>query len=186
MIIIYDKLMHEPFDLSNQLRRRRTELGLTQGQLARRADTSVPTVSRYETGWTRFELATLRKLATALGCELVVRLEPDDRPVVRPTAAEVVERLGRLFWDTPLTAEHLERHTRWVVERVLELGSLPDVRELVDFLGRSTFLEQVSRARFSTARTREFWARVLDKEGVECTTRFSREAAAGFWRSSSR
>jgi transcriptional regulator with XRE-family HTH domain len=182
---MYDKLMQEPFALSKQLRSRRLELGLTQGELARRADTSVPTVSRYETGWTRFELATLRKLATALGCELVVRLEPKDRPARRPTADEVVERLGRLFWDTPLAVEHLERNTRWVVERVLELGTLPDVRALEGFLGRRTFLEQVSRARFSTARTREFWGRMLDKEDVPCTTRFSRREAATFWQSSS-
>lgn len=183
---MYDKSVREPFDLSRQLRRRRLELGLTQGELARRADTSVPTVSRYETGWTRFELATLSKLATALGSELVVRLEPKDRPDRRPTADEVVERLGRLFWDTPLAAEHLERNARWVVERVLELGSLADVRALEGFLGRRAFLEQVSRARFSTARTREFWARMLDKEGVPCTTRFSRREAATFWQHSSR
>jgi hypothetical protein len=44
----------------------------------------------------------------------------------------------------------------------------------------------VAQARFSSARTREFWHRMLDKEGMTCTRRYSREGAESSWRSSSR
>ena len=173
-------------DVSHQLCERRHELGLSQTQLARRADTSVPTVSRYENGWTRFEVNTLRKLATALGCDLVVKLVPKEKEPDRPTETEVVERLERLFWDTQLTVDHLEKNTLWVIERTLELGNLDDIRSLIAHYGRDEFLRHVGQARFSSARTREFWHRMLDKEGMTCTRRYSREEAESSWRRSSR
>jgi len=172
--------------ISGQLRQQRHDLGLSQTQLARRADTSVPTVSRYENGWTRFEVATLQKLATALGCELVVRLEPKTTQHDRPTTAEVVEQLDRLFWDTRLETSHLVENTLWVIERVVEFGGLDDVRMLTAHLGRAEFCRLVGGARLESVRTRAFWRQMLEKEGMECTRRFSREGAASSWRSSSR
>lgn len=177
--------MNSSQDVSGQLRKRRNDLGLSQTQLARRADTSVPTVSRYENGWARFEVATLRKLATALGCELVVKLEARDLGSDESTRAEVVGRIQRLFWDTRLAVEHLDENTLWVVERVLDLGNLEDVRSLIALLGRREFLRHVAEARFSSVRAREFWKRMLDKEGMTCTRRYSREGAESSWRSSS-
>ncbi len=173
-------------EISRQLRERRRKLGLSLTQLSRRADTSAPTLSRYENGWSRFEVATLQKLATALGCELVVRLEPKVTRGDRPTRADVVERIGRLFWDTRLTPAHLEENTLWVIERVLEFGDLEDVRILIAHVGRAEFVRLVGGARLGSARTRAFWRQMLDKEGVACTRKFSREEAANSWRSSSR
>jgi transcriptional regulator with XRE-family HTH domain len=160
-------------------------VGLSQAQLARRADTSVPTVSRYENGWSRFEVATLRKLATALGCVLVVKLEPKAQTVDRAAVNDVVQKLRRLFWDHRLTPEHLAENTLWVVERVLEYGDLDDVRVLIAALGRDEFLAHVSQARMSSERARTFWRNMLDKEGMTFTTRFSREEASTSRRSSS-
>ena len=185
-IITYDNSMERSLEISRQLRDRRHQLGLSLTQLARRADTSAPTLSRYENGWSRFELTTLQKLATALGCELVIRLESKEIPIERPNRAKVVEQLGRLFWDTRLEASHLVENTLWVIERVLELGNLDDIRILITHLGRDGFLHHVARARISPGRTREFWHRMLEKEGVPCTRKFSREEAASSWRSSNR
>lgn len=185
-VITYDNNVSSAFDVSTQIRRRRRELGLSQAQLARRVDTSVPTLSRYENGWSRFELSTLRKLATALGCELVVELKAKTRNGDGTNPDDLVERIGRLFWDTRLTADHLEEYPLWVVERVLELGNLGDVRGLIAYLGRSEFLRLAADARLTSARTREFWLHMLDKEGMTCTRKFSREAAERSWRSSSR
>ncbi len=184
-IIIYDNSVKSTQEISQQLRDRRHQLGLSLSQLARRADTSAPTLSRYENGWSRFEVATLQKLATALGCELVVRLEPKETQSEQPTPAEVVEQLNRLFWDTRLDASHLAENTLWVVERVLEFGSLDDVRILIAHMGRAAFFGLVGGARLGSARTRTFWQQMLEKEGVACTRKFSREEAASSWRSSS-
>jgi transcriptional regulator with XRE-family HTH domain len=177
--------MSSATDISTQLQERRRELGLSQAQLARRADTSVPTLSRYENGWSRFEVSTLRKLATALGCELLIELKPKKAPAGRPSATEVVERIRRLFWDTRLEEDHLEENTLWVVERVLELGNLDDVRALIAHFGRERFLRNVAEARLTSVRARAFWQRMLEKEGMTCTRKYSREEAASSWLSSS-
>ena len=144
-------------------------------------------MSRYENGWSRFEVATLQKLATALGCELIIRLEPketqhdrtDRRP--RSSSGSIV-----FFWDTRLEASHLVENTLWVIERVLEFGNLDDVRILIAHLGRDEFFRLVGGARLESARTRAFWQQMLEKEGMACTRKFSREEAASSWRSSSR
>ncbi|MCP4901821.1 MAG: helix-turn-helix domain-containing protein [bacterium] len=176
--------MSSETDLSQQLRERRLDLGLSLRQLARRTDTSAATLSRYENGWTRFEVYTLRKLATALDCELDVKLVPKHRSESRPRIAEVARKIGRLFWDRPLESGHLEKNTLWVVERVLEYGNLDDIASLVGLLGREAFLHRVSEARFSSDRTRVFWEHVLRKEGMTCTRKFSRREVATSWRSS--
>jgi len=176
--------MDDPWDISTQLAARRRESGLSLSQLARRADTSAATLSRYEKGWSRFEVYTLRKLATALGCRLVVKLEPQEEPSKRVKASEAVERLGRLFWDQELTARHLKEYPLWVVGRVLEYGNLEDVRMLIRVMGRETFLAQVCEARFESEKTRVFWQNILEREGMACTNESFRREAASFWRSS--
>jgi transcriptional regulator with XRE-family HTH domain len=177
-IITYDKKMNRPTDISRQLGARRKELGLSLAQVARRVNTSPATLSRYENGWTRFEVYTLRKLATALDCRLVVRLDPKMRRRSRPQRSDVVEKLRRLFWDQDLTVRHLEENPIWVVERVLEYGNLEDVHHLVRYMGRDTFLHHVSGARFSSNRSRVFWQQILTREGMTCTRKYSREEAA--------
>jgi transcriptional regulator with XRE-family HTH domain len=140
--------MDKLWDISRQIGARRKRLGLSLSQLARRANTSPATLSRYENGWARFEVSTLRKLATALDCDLVVKLQPRPRWVEQPTAEHVVQQIGRLFWDQVLTTSHLEEH--------------------------------------SSDRTRLFWQQALEREGMTCTRKFSREEAASSWRSSNR
>ena len=182
---MYDNTVDKLWEISRQIGARRKRLGLSLSQLARRANTSPATLSRYENGWSRFEVSTLRKLATALDCDLVVKLQPRPRWVEQPTAEHVVQQIGRLFWDQVLTTSHLEEHPLWAVERVLEYGNLGDIRILTAFFGREALLRLVGEARFSTDRTRVFWQQMLEREGVECTRRFSREEAASSWRSSS-
>jgi transcriptional regulator with XRE-family HTH domain len=74
-----------------QIRALRKERGWTLAELARRAGTSAPTLHRYESGWERFELATLRKLADALGVRLNVSLETPRGATseARPTKEEL-------------------------------------------------------------------------------------------------
>lgn len=57
-----------------QIRQLRKRRGMTLQQLADRAGTSASALHRYEAGWDRFEVATLRRIATALGAHLDVRL----------------------------------------------------------------------------------------------------------------
>ena len=168
--------------ISEQIRTVRESRGLSLACLGRRAGTSAATVSRYEGGWGRFELYTLRKLAAALGCRLRVQFEPLPLPAATGTEAATLARLGRLFWDRPLRAADLRAHPRWVVERVLEYGDLPDVQALVRSLGREAFIEQARRAKGLSPRTRALWEAVLDgEEDGPCTSARSQPGADSFW-----
>jgi transcriptional regulator with XRE-family HTH domain len=165
------------------IRALRLQRGWSLAELARRAGTSAPTVHRYESGWRRFEVHTLEKLAVALGCRLDVRFLPpasptDDDPI---TARKIAPALRRLFWDRRLCPSDLDRYPQWVVRRVLEYGALDDVRGLVRYYGRDAFLELVARTRLESRRTRAFWDGILHLEGHECTTRFSRAEADACW-----
>ena len=165
--------------VSQQLRSRRQALGLSLSDVARRAGTSPATLSRYEHAWTRFETYTLRKLAAALGCELKIELCPRSPSESAGCSgrANVISRLKRLFWDHPLTADDLETHPVWVAERVLEYGALDDVHALRKAMGRAAFLKAAARAYRVSPRTRGFWRRILDLEGIPCTKKYSRGTA---------
>lgn len=169
-----------PDEIGQRIRRLRQQRGWTLAELARRAGTSAPTVHRYESGWRRFEVATLGKLATALGCRLDVRFLPASRTEPRRTTDPVLQ-LRRLFWDRRLRASDLDRYPAWVLGRVLEYGTLEDIRLLEGHLGRERFLDEVSRVRFESRKTRAFWEAMLALEGRECTRAFSRREAEGSW-----
>jgi transcriptional regulator with XRE-family HTH domain len=69
------------------IRESRSSAGLTMSELAARAGTSVPTVSRYENGLVDPGSATLDRLLRACGCELSAR------PVGLPSSIDdVVDR----------------------------------------------------------------------------------------------
>jgi transcriptional regulator with XRE-family HTH domain len=162
------------------LRELRELAGLSLRDVARRAGTSAATIHRYESGWARFEVFTLQKLARALDCELQIRFVPTPPPRKR-SRTKAARDLARLFWDRPLHPEDLERHPAWVVARVLEYGQLEDVRALVGLLGRDRFFDVLAGVHLAEPKGRRLWAGLLKLEGRRCTRRFSREAADGCW-----
>ena len=151
-------------------------------ELARRAATSAPTIWRYEHGWSRFELYTLRKLAAALGCRLTLSLEPQPAQDSAPGTNELVARIGRLFWDRPLQKVDLTQHVSWVLKRVLEYGALEDVHAIAGHLGRARFMDEVCQVQFDSRRSRGAWQELLAVEGKSCTRKFSRKEAESCWK----
>jgi len=164
--------------VSEQLKRRRVELGLSLSQVARRVGTSPATISRYEHGWTRFETQTLRKLAVSLDCDLRIELRPKSPPSpIDTTPRRARAMLQRLFWDHKLTEADLMSHSVWVVERVLEYGSINDIHVLSGVMGKQGFLQTVAKAERVSSRTRNFWSQILELEGMPCTKAYSRDTA---------
>jgi HTH-type transcriptional regulator/antitoxin HipB len=66
----------EAFEVAERVRRARERLGMTQAELASRTGSTQPAVARLEGGGVTPSLATLRRIAGALGLELVVELRP--------------------------------------------------------------------------------------------------------------
>lgn len=90
---------------------------------------------------------------------------------------EAVQQLGRLFWDHPLAPEDLKTYPAWVVERVLEYGSLSDVALLRDQMGRQAFISTVASAQRLSRKTANFWHLILETEKPPCTKKHCRNTA---------
>ncbi|MFQ5690362.1 MAG: helix-turn-helix domain-containing protein [Gemmatimonadota bacterium] len=162
---MYDNYHQAPAPLAGcQIRDLRRARGWSLDELARRAGTSAPTVHRYESGWDRFELATLRKIASALGASFEVRLRPTWRTLLNEPlgAPELVRRIAPLFWDKPLAVSDLTDHARWVLGRVLMFGEPEQVRAARRFFGDEAIADAV-RARAIDARTRNYWNLILSQ-----------------------
>ena len=65
------------FELA-EVRSRREELGWSQRQLAERAGMTQPGVARFEAGGTTPTIPVLERLASALGLQLTVALDPEE------------------------------------------------------------------------------------------------------------
>lgn len=159
-IIMNDKL--SPPLIGSQIRKLRKSRGLTLQELSHRAGTSAPTLHRYETGWDRFEIATLRRIAAALGAHLEVRLVADDtrQVIVRPGKRELLKLLTPLFWDKRLTSADLTEHARWVLVRVLMYGNLDQMRAMRRFYGDDLIRDAIAQ-RGIDSRTRGYWDTIL-------------------------
>jgi transcriptional regulator with XRE-family HTH domain len=149
--------------LGQDIRRLRQGRGWTLAELARRAGTSAPTLHRYENGWDRFEVDTLRRIASALGVRLEIRLIPPDRrsAPARPLSRGRLRRiLAPLFWDRDLRESDLARHADWVLERVLTSGDREQVRAARAYFGDEAVRRAVRR-RGVDPRTRRYWRLIL-------------------------
>lgn len=62
------------FELAERVRDARERLGITQADLASRIGSTQPAIARLEGGGSTPSFETLRRVATALGLELVVEL----------------------------------------------------------------------------------------------------------------
>lgn len=180
LFIIYDKEMAAS-GLSSDLRHLRKMQGMPLSRLARLVGTSSATISRYESGWSRFELTTLRKLATALGYRIEITWRPLRQSGAWETEEQLIRKLGRLFWDRRLERGDVDRYPRWMVGRVIQYGKIADIQALCAFLGRERFIGIISDHRMPSAKLERFWNAMLRLEGVSCTKKPSRPQASISW-----
>jgi transcriptional regulator with XRE-family HTH domain len=155
----------QPAPIGSQIRALRVSKGWSLAELARRVGTSTPTLHRYESGWDRFEVGTLRRVARALGASLEIRLLPSgtSAPRSRPAAHDMVRLLRPLFWDKPLAASDLIDHRNWVLARVLVFGDRAQAETAREFFCDEAIGEALERREID-ARTRAYWDVILGKE----------------------
>ncbi len=140
--------------------RRRNRLSLKE--LAEKIGSSVSAIHRYESGWGRFELRTLQRLAAALDARLDIRLEPlhPESSDGRASPAQLVRTLRSLFWDVELKPEHLDDNPQWVLRRVLRFGDWHAVRQARMHFGDDAVRDAAAH-RSMDARTRRLWQVIL-------------------------
>lgn len=146
-----------------QIRELRLAKGCTLAAVAQRAGTSAPALHRYESGWDRFEVGTLRRIGAALGAHLEIRLVPNPTLATarQRSATELLPVLAPLFWDHDLAASDFREHPSWVLERVLMFGNRPQMAAARTFFGDQAIRETVTR-RGVDERTRNFWNVILE------------------------
>jgi transcriptional regulator with XRE-family HTH domain len=151
--------------LGQQIRVLRERRGWTLVELARRAGTSGPALHRYENGWDRFELGTLRRIAAALDARLEIRLlpaTPESATARRPSQKTMATMLAPLFWERTLRESDFAAHVGWVLERVLTAGSREQVRAARAFFGDEAVRRAADR-RGVDPRTRNYWRLILGR-----------------------
>jgi transcriptional regulator with XRE-family HTH domain len=150
--------------LGPRLAQLRSHKGLSINDLAVSAGTSASAIHRYESGWDRFELRTLRRLAAALGARVEIRLEvPEASPQDRVRPGDLLHQLRPLFWDVTLVRSHLKENAQWVLRRVLQFGAWRDVHLARRYFGDAE-MREAAEHRSMDPRTRRLWQVVLDPE----------------------
>ena len=88
----------------------------------------------------------------------------------------------QLFWDLdPLSLDE-ERHAEFVIERVLEEGTLDAVRVLWRRFGPERIVGVVCRSRRISRRTARFWQAYLDiREPIACLQTPSPRPLSAHW-----
>lgn len=150
--------------IGNQIRALRTAQGWSLATLAEKIGTSAPTVHRYENGWDRFELATLKRIGSALGARLEVNLiaaRDTNQEFGQLSENNFVKLLKPLFWDKALDKTDLEQYPEWVLERVLMFGNRNQVVAARTWFGDDLVLAAASR-RGVDKRTSHYWRIVLE------------------------
>jgi transcriptional regulator with XRE-family HTH domain len=116
-------------ETSELLERARSESGLSQEELARRAGTSRPTLSAYEHGRKSPTMATATRLLAQAGFELIAqpRVEFTEQLTSRGRSVWVPDHLPRLDIRQAFARVRLPLHLNWSApERVFELASRTD------------------------------------------------------------
>ncbi len=162
-IIMNDNFTSPPTLVGAQIRKLRRSLGWTLAELARKAGTSTPALHRYESGWDRFQVETLRKIASALGASLEIRLVKEStRQRKEPRSAKLLLLLENLFWDKKLEPADLDSFPHWIMCRVLMFGNLKQVGLARGHFGDRLLKEAVA-SRAIDRKTRNFWTLMLEE-----------------------
>lgn len=93
------------------------------------------------------------------------------------------EFLRPLFWDTDFDRLRVPGHERYVIERVLEYGDVPEVRWMMQRFSQEQVIQVLRRSRGLSLKSARFWSFILDvpSEEVRCLSASSRQQSARIW-----
>ena len=157
--------------------RRMKELGLNQSELAERMHVSKPYISKVLNQDVNFTFASAMHFAKALKMDFFPTLTPKRE---KPAAVrETVERGGfiasltkNLFWDVDPETIDAEQHRQYVINRVLERGSLSDMRGMIQYYTMPVVVEEARSMRSLAPKALSFISCIsnIPREQFRCYT----------------
>jgi len=96
---------------------------------------------------------------------------------------QLPESLYPLFWDCRADTLDLDVHAPFVLERILEYGSLAAVRWAMEQYGPARIRAFLRHRGWRTLsrKTLAFWTMILDLENEACFQRSSLDRSRAFW-----
>jgi hypothetical protein len=78
-----------------------------------------------------------------------------------------------LFWDVDIQTLDRSKHSRAIIERVLERGSWANIKELIDYYGKDIIIETAKKASWFSDKTLHFICGYFNVSLIEmrCYTR---------------
>ncbi len=93
------------------------------------------------------------------------------------------EFLRPLFWDVNFDRLRIPGHERYIIERILELGDVAEVRWMFQNFSREQIVQALRRVRGLSRKSAIFWASILGlpRKEVRCLSKRSRQPFGPIW-----
>jgi hypothetical protein len=100
-----------------------------------------------------------------------------------PNKAPLPEFLRSLFWEVDFDRLRVPGHERYVIERVLEYGDLPEVKWMLGRFSRTEIAQTLRRSRSLSPKSANFWAFILGlpREEIRCLSTSFRQRPGRVW-----
>jgi len=96
----------------------------------------------------------------------------------------ILEDLNKnYFWDIHVSTLDLKKSKRLIIERVFSMGTLSDVRKLINYYGEKEIVEVLSRLNYLDPKTVNFVSKIFDipLDKFQCQNR--KQLVLQYWNS---
>jgi hypothetical protein len=70
---------------------------------------------------------------------------------------KIPEKFRKYFWDCDFSSLSMKKHSKFIIERILNFGTLNDIQWLRKNVSSSRFREISTKSRRLDKRTRNYW-----------------------------
>ncbi len=93
------------------------------------------------------------------------------------------EFLRPLFWEVDFDQLCVQGHERYVIERVLDYGDLPEVKWMMERFSGDEIVQTLRRSRGLSPKSANFWAFILGvpREEIRCLSTSFRQRPGRIW-----
>jgi len=84
-----------------------------------------------------------------------------------------IENLGKfkiIFWDSDVSAINIDQYKFYIIERILELGDVQEVKWMFDHYPKDVIKEALYKCRDITNKSSQFWQLILGDNNAHGST----------------